>query len=381
MDDLAGLGKAAEKFLSLIQDSIGTLYRPKAIRKEGRASAEAEAYRIVAMARANAVAAQIAADSEEALAQRAALRLRHEEMRKQENIEAIIDQTISKLEGEAVEDDVDRDWISYFFESCAGVSDAKIQELWSNILASKVTGNERLPRKVIDCLRWLDAEGAQQFKGFAPYAFLFGGAFSVGLELDRDDNVRHIAFPYDCEALAEIGLVKENLNKTFWLSFASLAITCRELSDRSLAYRNFYELSQSGRALAAAVIPSIHALLSVRQVSDELYSEKEFEHENAIVPAIDRIRAVCGGILYCLLEADVEIVVAKGVVRIEGDQRYHDEGKVMSVSTAGAKLQIKYFKRTRYWKALSKFEREFLDTFASLLTEHAQWLERRPRRE
>ncbi len=53
MEDIGRVGCAAEKFLDLIQSAVGTLYRPRAIRLDGRAAAEAEAYKIVALAKAD----------------------------------------------------------------------------------------------------------------------------------------------------------------------------------------------------------------------------------------------------------------------------------------------------------------------------------------
>ena len=67
--------------------------------------------------------------------ERAIARLRHQELTKQKNIESIIDQTIPKIENKSIENEVDKDWLSYFFESCAGVSEARIQALWSDCLS------------------------------------------------------------------------------------------------------------------------------------------------------------------------------------------------------------------------------------------------------
>ena len=174
-------------------------------------------------------------------------------MSKQRNIESIIDQTIPKIEQESINAEVDKDWLSYFFESCASISEEKIQTLWSDVLASKLTGGD-LPRKVIDCLRWMDAEAGRQFAELAQLILLFDGAFTMIVQpLGQKDL--SFGFGYDTDALVDIGLIKENLNKTFRFTFASLVITCQELSDRSLEFRRFFEFTQAGERLASVVVP------------------------------------------------------------------------------------------------------------------------------
>jgi hypothetical protein len=89
MDDLAGFGKAAEKFLALLESSVGALYRPRAIRREGKAAADTEAYKLVALANAEVKASIVKADGQYDLEQRALNRIRQQELTKQTNIESI----------------------------------------------------------------------------------------------------------------------------------------------------------------------------------------------------------------------------------------------------------------------------------------------------
>jgi len=43
-------------------------------------------------------------------------------------------------------------------------------------------------------------------------------------------------------------------NRMLHFSFASLGISCRELSDRSFQFGNFFELTQAGAKLARVVV-------------------------------------------------------------------------------------------------------------------------------
>src|SRR5260221_476641 len=377
MEDLAGIGRATEKFLEIVRSSIGTLYRPGAIRNEGEARARAEAYRMIELAKADVEVRQIEQNGEEALAQRAISRLRHQEMNKQKNIETIIDQTVPKIEREAIEDSIDKDWLSHFFESCANVSEEKIQSLWSDVLASKLTG-ENLARKIVDCLRWMDPEIARHFSEFAQVLFLFHGAFSLIVQR-LDDAKLSLSFGYDTDALVDIGLIKENLNTRFDFSFASLRLSCRELTDRSLQHRGVFEFTQTGSRLARVIVPTIKKCMTEVNRRDVAHdSEDRLALESEILSHDERVRIACGGILGFLIERDAEISISKAIIRIEGKEHFHDAKEVMSISTSGGKLVIKQNKRGRHWKETLTLERSSLEHLAAFLKRELQLVERRP---
>jgi hypothetical protein len=322
MNDLIGVGRAVEKFLELVQSSIGTLYRPRAIRKEGQAQAEADAYRLAMLAEVQKRANRTVSDPDRDLAERALARLRHQEIFKQSNIETIVDATTKLLEGEHdVRDNIDRDWLHYFFESCSIVSDKNVQELWSKILARKVTSESRIPRKIIDCLRWLDASLGQQFLELAPRLYLFEGFFTNDIEL-RGKKLESIGFPFNVESMQEIGLIKENMNRTFGFRLCSMRIECRELSDRSLEFRHFYELTEAGRRLAEIVCPGIVEFGKSKREREvdaddpatiELanYTDARDELETMLAPAHERIRLTIGNIIDFLIQTAASISIEK----------------------------------------------------------------------
>jgi hypothetical protein len=145
MDDLAGLGKAAEKFFALLEASVGTLYRPKSIRKEGEAAAEVEAYKVVALAKANAKADLIRLDAQQDLERRAINRLRQQELVKQTNIEAIAEAALDEVGASEINESADKDWLNYFFDGCASVSDSDVQKLWAKVLARQANLIRAMP--------------------------------------------------------------------------------------------------------------------------------------------------------------------------------------------------------------------------------------------
>ena len=119
--DLGGIGHATEKFLDAIQSAIGALYRPRSLLLEGRASADVEAYKMVALAKAERESQLIRSDAEQELAARAVERLRHQETVKQLNMESIVDKALNELGEDEVGENVDVDWLHYFFDSCGNI--------------------------------------------------------------------------------------------------------------------------------------------------------------------------------------------------------------------------------------------------------------------
>jgi hypothetical protein len=242
----------------LLESSVGALYRPRAIRREGKAAADTEAYKLVALANAEVKASVVKADGQYELEQRAINRIRQQELTKQTNIESIVELAAEQIKDSEVNGDTDKDWLSYFFENCGSVSNQEVQALWAKVLARGVTTKGHLSRKLIDCLRWLDHSLALSFLDFAPRVHYFEGFFA---EKISHTNGRRLSFQhiYEVKMLEEIGLLRENLSKSFEFNFQSLRITCLELSDRSLVFRGFLEFTRAGEELAQIVCPTIVA--------------------------------------------------------------------------------------------------------------------------
>lgn len=117
--NLGDLSKSATVLIEKISDAIGTLYETTHIKRVAKAEVEAEKIRTIG----NIETTEIQ--------QRAISRLIQEEGKKQENIESIAAQATTRLEEDAKPENVENDWISYFFEKCRNVSDAEMQSLWS----------------------------------------------------------------------------------------------------------------------------------------------------------------------------------------------------------------------------------------------------------
>ena len=106
-------GKPLEKLIEVISKGIGTIYKPRAIRKE----AEAKAYEIELIERAKSKALAEGKEIEVETIDRIQERFLHKELRKQKNIDNISQIAAQQLSQEETvsEEQVDEDWTTRFF--------------------------------------------------------------------------------------------------------------------------------------------------------------------------------------------------------------------------------------------------------------------------
>ncbi len=98
---------------------------------------------------------QIDSSDVKELAERATKRMLLQEMRKQQNIEAIVDNAYEELqkETEVTSDPVDDDWIIRFFNSVDDVSSEKLRKIWARLLAGEIKAPHTYSMRTLDILR------------------------------------------------------------------------------------------------------------------------------------------------------------------------------------------------------------------------------------
>lgn len=205
--DLGGAGKIVESLLSAVSGAIGRLYQPNAIRKEGIATADVEAYRIERIALAQAQAALIRGDADAPSAsdpngptispqsmaprlpapsgkERAADRLLHVEVKRQDNLENVVGEGLAyaqtaEAEGSAGRP-IDDDWMFAFIDYAQNVSNVDIRRLWAKILSNQATdGNPTISRATLDAMRLLEPSGAALFERIVRIYMLTGMIMAV----------------------------------------------------------------------------------------------------------------------------------------------------------------------------------------------------------
>ncbi|WP_396187761.1 DUF2806 domain-containing protein [Flavobacterium sp.] len=217
-------GKPIEKLIEVISQGIGTLYKPRAIRKE----AEAEAYKIgiIEKAKANAIAEGKIIDLE--LYENIQERIIHQETRKQINIDNITQIAANQLnqEKEVSEEKVDNDWTTRFFKIAEDISDDEMQNLWGRILAGEIKQPKSFSLRTLEILKNLSKYEAEIFTKFANLK-LKSGNTNVIYNQDNGKFLESefgITFP-DRLLMTELGLIASENNLEF--SFSATAETER----------------------------------------------------------------------------------------------------------------------------------------------------------
>jgi hypothetical protein len=186
--------KAVEKLLDAVYSAIGKLYEPTHQRR---------------MARAQGDSMLIIDDANAELSRRAEMRLVAVELRRQANIDAVVEEAIRSLPRDAEISDAptDPDWMAGFFESCQDVSQPDLIRLFARLLAAEVQQPGACSRRTLDVLKNLTTREAATFAevcGTALYISADSVAVPHGLMHAHDANISE----EEWRALEECGLLK-----------------------------------------------------------------------------------------------------------------------------------------------------------------------------
>lgn len=158
-------GKPIEKLIEVISQGVGTLYRPRAIRKE----AEAEAIKIEIIERAKSKAQAESKLFELETLNLIEQKLLFQEKRKQKNIDNIIEVATKQIneESDISSAKVDEDWTTRFFNIAENISNEEIQRLWGRVLSGEVKKPGSFSLRTLDLLKNINKEEAEIFTKFA----------------------------------------------------------------------------------------------------------------------------------------------------------------------------------------------------------------------
>ena len=195
-------GKPLEKLIEVVSNGIGTLYRPRKIRKE----ADAQAYAIKVLENAKATAGAETMMIEADTAERIGQRVLAQEIRRQNNIDTVVEAAAVELKGKQVSDEpVDEDWATRFFGIVQDVSKEEMKMLWSKILAKEIERPSSFSMRTLETLRNLSAKEAEQFQKIAPYILHQQDYFIFN---DSDVLKKHDIQYNDIAKLIECGILQ-----------------------------------------------------------------------------------------------------------------------------------------------------------------------------
>lgn len=294
-------GKPLEKLIDVVSKGIGTIYQPRKIRKE----ADAQAYAIKVLEKAKAVATSETKLIEAETAERIGKRIVAQEIKRQNNIDDIVEAAAEELKGKQVsEDPVDEDWATRFFGIVQDVSREEMKVLWSKILAKEIGRPSSFSMRTLDTLKNLSVTEAELFQKVAPYI------------LHQNDFFLY----YDTDVLA-----KYNIHYT---DLAQLT-ECGLLQSGTFVSKNYYSKPDSD-SISGIITGKYVVLMNIPRGSN-----------NVSIPVI--ILSKTGSELFCLLEPETNIEYIKDLsqhVKRENPQAIMQYSELISVDNN----QIRYKK-------------------------------------
>lgn len=195
-------GKPLEKLIEVVSNGIGTLYRPRAIKKE--ADAKAYAIKVIEKAKHEAIAEGKLIEAENL--DRINERLIGKEIKRQNNIDDVIEFAVSDLnQTESISDvPVEQDWSTRFFDIVQDVSDNEMKILWGKILAGEVKKPKSYSLRTLELLRNLSKEEANIFVKVSQFVLQQDDCF-----IFNGDDMSQLGISYtDIAKLTEIGLIQ-----------------------------------------------------------------------------------------------------------------------------------------------------------------------------
>lgn len=122
---------------------------------------------------------------------RALKRKKNDELRKQQNMEAIVLRAIQYCSDENITDRADQDWFSSFVSLAEGISNKNMQDLWAKILAGEVSKPGSFSLKTLQTFRTMSITEAK----------LLAKACSLAMSDTRKKNIRVISGAYQIPKL------------------------------------------------------------------------------------------------------------------------------------------------------------------------------------
>ena len=201
-------GKPLAKLIEVISKGLGTLYEPRKIRQN--AKAEAEAIRIIAEAKAEALINTNPLILEQYI-RLEKLRLT-KEFTELNNIDEVVGKASQELLGKSVSDDkIDMDWANHFFESVKQISNERMQLIWAKILAGEIQRPGSFSRRTMSAVRNLSQEEAKIFQNLCSRSFSWvrtGECFYIRKSAKKKYGQTSFYIPdKDLETLESLGLI------------------------------------------------------------------------------------------------------------------------------------------------------------------------------
>lgn len=246
--NLGALSKPADTLIKKVSNALGGAFAP---------------YQIKRVAKAEAEAAIIKAESEIAitdLQRRAMHRFFDEEAKRQHNIETITEKAIPRLVDNSNPEAVEDEWLNNFFDKSRIVSDSKMQDLWSRVLAGEANSPGSYSKRTVNLMGDLDKSDAELFMKLCSFGWIIGNftplIFDIQAKIYNDNGINFGSVSH----LESLGLIQfeslsgyshQKLPKNFTVIYCSkpLQLTMPKDADNELTIGKVL-LTRAGRELA-----------------------------------------------------------------------------------------------------------------------------------
>lgn len=244
-------GKPLEKLIDVISKGIGTLYKPRAIRKE--ADSKAYEIEIIEQAKSKAIAEGKEREAESYL--RIQERLLFNETERQKSIDKVVEIAAEQLKNEEniSSEPVDKDWAKRFFNIVQDISDEEMQLIWGRILAGETKQPNTYSKRTIDILKNLSKKEAEIFTKFAELKIVSNNSIiwndDNGIFLREEFGIT----PMDRLLMTELGLISSEsfLEFSFLPTNTNKVTNVIELGKKGIfLYRDIYTPKQSIQIIA-----------------------------------------------------------------------------------------------------------------------------------
>lgn len=188
--DITGLSEPLKKLIEVISFGIGRAAEPLLIKKK----ADAQAYEIATIAKAieenkyalskiqisdGKVEVSHASAPESQIQQieeRIITRLSFQEVKRQSNIDSVVNHSATYIEEEqhVTDEPVDEDWITRFFRIAEDINNEQMQALWGRVLAGEVKAPGSYSLRCLDVLKNLSKNEADIFARLGKLALTAG---------------------------------------------------------------------------------------------------------------------------------------------------------------------------------------------------------------
>jgi len=175
MDDLLGLGKGTEKLIDVIANAVGAIYRPHGIRKKAEADAykislvesaktEQKALEITVLAEARKTELLLIDSATSTIGERAEKRKLFNELRRQTNVDKVLNGAFNYIGDNISSEPVDPDWIQALIGYAEEANSEQIQDLWSRVLAGETELPGSFSLRAMEALKKMSRKNAELFQ-------------------------------------------------------------------------------------------------------------------------------------------------------------------------------------------------------------------------